>query len=260
MTIPPEPAALPIRLLHTSDIHLGNDYAPQLAERALLAVMETARTLAADALLIAGDLFDHNRVSDAVVESALREFARFGRPIVLLPGNHDCLGEHSVYRRPQFAAAPPNLHLITDERNPSVVLPALGVECWGRPVVDHHPGFRPLASPPPRVSSPWRVVLAHGHVEGAAKPSFRSSPIWSEEIAALDCDYLALGHWDRPAEVSAGGVIAPYSGAPYQGGQLTTALLVALGPGQEVRVSAVSLHSSSACCQTRILTGPPSLS
>ncbi|MCS6802669.1 MAG: metallophosphoesterase [Chloroflexota bacterium] len=234
-----------LRVLHTSDLHLGNDYAPDLAAHALRAVVAAARRARADALLLVGDVFDHNRVSDATVQLLLDELAQFPGPAVILPGNHDCYDAHSVYRRPHFLRRPANVHLIARDENPALVLEALNVELWGRPVIDHHPGFRPLRAAPPRVQARWRIVLAHGHVEPASAQSFRSSPIWPEEIAATDCDYLALGHWDRMADVSHGGVVAHYSGAPYTGAGLTAALLVRLTPRHGVTVDRLALNGAA---------------
>ncbi|GIW05316.1 MAG: hypothetical protein KatS3mg060_0121 [Dehalococcoidia bacterium] len=235
--------ARPVRVLHTSDIHLGSDYSPELAKQALRAVVEAARSIRVDVLLLVGDVFDHNRVSDATVQFALDELARFAGPAVILPGNHDCYDERSVYHRPHFRARPPNVHLITSEENPALHFEDLDIELWGRPVVDHHPGFRPLRAAPPRARARWRIVLAHGHYEQPNAEPFRSSPIWPDEIAATDCDYLALGHWDRMVDVSHGRVVARYSGAPYTGAGIGAALLVTLHPQHGTVVDPLHLNS-----------------
>lgn len=244
-------AARSLRVLHTSDVHLGNEYTPDLAAQALRAVVAAARRARADAILLAGDVFDHNRVSDATVALLLDELARFAGPAVILPGNHDCYDERSVYRRPLFQRRPANVHLILSEENPALHFAELDVELWGRPVVDHHPGFRPLRDAPPRVRGRWRIVLAHGHVEPASAAGFRSSPIAPEEIAATDCDYLALGHWDRMVDVSHGPVVARYSGAPYTGNGITAALLVTLSPTVGVGVTQIPLNGAAPPVEAR---------
>jgi hypothetical protein len=61
------------------------------------------------------------------------------------------------------------------------------------------------------------VALAHGHYEPPETRARPLRPSWvfgDEEIAATAADYLALGHWDRPAEVGNGTVPAFYSGSP----------------------------------------------
>jgi DNA repair exonuclease SbcCD nuclease subunit len=229
-----------IRLIHTSDVHLGNEYSPHIAENSLRAVVDAGIANDIDALLIPGDFFDHNRVSDAIVDFAIAELARFGRPAIVLPGNHDCYDHTSVYRRPAFEQLPPNIRLILDDSNPAFCLDELGIEIWGKPVIDHHPGFRPLLDAPPRTAGRWRVVLAHGHYEIPGRQPPRSSPIWPEDIASLDADYLALGHWDVPADVSHAGVVARYSGAPYSGRGLGEVALVTLD-GRGVEVTAIAV-------------------
>jgi DNA repair exonuclease SbcCD nuclease subunit len=229
-----------VRLAHTSDVHLGDEYTGAMARRALSAVVDTASALDADVLLLAGDVFDHNRVADAEIEYLLAELARFARPSVILPGNHDCYDAGSVYRRPVFARRPPHVHLLDDDASSLCRLLELEVEVWGRAVVDHHRGFRPLADAPARTTDRWRIGLAHGHFElpGASEP--RSSPIFPEDIAASSCDYVALGHWDRHADVSQGEVRAFYSGAPHWTGtthDLSHLLLVTLDPELGVDVT-----------------------
>ena len=137
-----------IRLIHTSDTHLGDDWNPDAAARALSAVVDGVHRLAGDALLIAGDVFDHARIPDAVLEFFVAEMARAAVPAVILPGNHDLYDAASLYHRRPFAAAPDNLHLITATRGALLSLPALTLDIWGRAMDCHTPAFRPLQGIP----------------------------------------------------------------------------------------------------------------
>jgi DNA repair exonuclease SbcCD nuclease subunit len=77
-----------VRWLQTSDVHLRADRPER--RRALELVFGAAEAHAADAVIVAGDLFD--RANDAVGErAAVRELIESiaPRPVVLLPGNHD---------------------------------------------------------------------------------------------------------------------------------------------------------------------------
>ena len=109
-----------IRLIHTSDTHLGDDWNPDAAQRALSAVVDGVHALRGDALLIAGDVFDNARISDAVLEFFLSEMARAAVPAVILPGNHDLYDAASLYHRRPFADAPANLHVISGTRGETV--------------------------------------------------------------------------------------------------------------------------------------------
>jgi DNA repair exonuclease SbcCD nuclease subunit len=168
-----------------------------------------------DVLLLAGDVFDNERVSDDVLERFVSVVSRPGVPVVVLPGNHDLAHETSVYRRAPFVNAPPNLHVLRDPAGESLVLPDLGLEVWGRAMLSHTPAFRPLQGMPAPTGGRWLVALAHGHFHFEDDRDQRSSPIYPAEVAAAGCHYLALGHWDRHADVSRGGVTAVYSGCPY---------------------------------------------
>src|SRR4051812_47279330 len=104
----------PVRFVHTSDVHLGSDHGPEVAVRALAAVVDATRDAKADLLLIPGDVFDHNRVSDETISVLLTEMERLELPAVILPGNHDCLVPESVYNRPLLQKKPDNLHIMMD--------------------------------------------------------------------------------------------------------------------------------------------------
>ena len=203
-----------IRLIHTSDTHLGDDWDPQAAQRALSAVVDGVHLYHADALLIAGDVFDNARISDAVLEFFVSEMARAVVPAIILPGNHDLYDAASLYHRSPFANAPDNLHIISSTRGETVTLPSLTLDVWGRAMDSHTPEFRPLAGIPSQRNGHWRVAIAHGHYHYPDDTEERSSPIRPHEIAEANCDYIALGHWERFEDVSQGGVTAFYSGSP----------------------------------------------
>ena len=75
-----------VRLIHTSDTHLGDDWHRRLSERALESVVAGVAELGGDALLLVGDVFDHARVTDGVLEFFLAQIGRLSVPAILLPG------------------------------------------------------------------------------------------------------------------------------------------------------------------------------
>ena len=204
----------PVRLVHTSDIHLGVDWRDGLSERAFSRVIDSVSRLDADALLVAGDVFDHARVPDRALEFYVEQIGRVDCPVVTLPGNHDLYHHDTLYRRAPFASAPPNFHLITGWEGHSIPLPDLKVDVWGRAMFQHTPDFKPLAGMPPAGDGRWLVALAHGHFHFPEDRDLRSSPILPAEVAVAPCHYLALGHWERHVDVSQEGTVAYYSGSP----------------------------------------------
>ena len=204
-----------LRLIHTSDTHLGDPAGHPRAGEVLAAVVDAVERLNGDALLLAGDVFDNERVSDEVVERFVGELSRLETPVIVLPGNHDLAHKTSVYRRAPFDDPPANLRVIQAPEGETIAFPALGLELWGRAMLSHTPDFRPLAGMPAPTEGQWLVAMAHGHFHFENDRDQRSSPIYPEDVAASECHYLALGHWDRHADVSRANTTAVYSGCPY---------------------------------------------
>jgi DNA repair protein SbcD/Mre11 len=214
----------PVRLLHTSDVHLGmHDGADPLArgrsESGLRGVVDIGLRERVDLMVVAGDLFDHARVHEATLRLAAAEFARIGAPVVVVPGNHDHAGAGSVYDRLELTALAPNLTVLRAPGGETITFAALGVTVWGRPYCNQGPDFAPFAGAPRRRGTPprastWAIGVGHGHYmhpESVTHPSFRFD---EAELLDLDFDYIALGHWERQARVAAGGIVATYSGTP----------------------------------------------
>ena len=178
------PSRKKVRLIHTSDVHLGDQAGHPTAEEAMRAVVDAVLRLHGDILLLVGDVFDNGRVSDAVLQSFLGQVARLDTPAVLLPGNHDLYDQESVYQRKVFDAKPPNLHIISETEGEAISFPELTLDVWGRAMLSHTPDFRPLEGMPHRRDGHWLVALAHGHFHFADDLDLRSSPIYPQEVAS----------------------------------------------------------------------------
>ena len=212
-----------LRVLHTADLHLDGDLygnveqqaAQQQRERRVFQqVVERALADDVDLVLIAGDLFDHNRPSDETVAFVRAELARLRQPVVLLPGNHDCLEANGVHARHDFTAGASHVHVIRRLDGEVVEFPELDAIVWGRGMQEHVPSFQPLAHIPRRDTGRWSLAMAHGFFYEEGERPERSSPILAEEIRDTGWDYVALGHHHRQTDVSRPGVAAWYAGAP----------------------------------------------
>ena len=217
------PSRRPLRVLHTADVHLESDgYSDtshqaahrERERRTFERIVDRALSDQVDLLLIAGDLFDHNRASDEAVEFVRRELARLRQPVVILPGNHDVLRSNAIYDRHDFTAGASHVHLIRQLNGETIDLPALDTVVWGRAMEEHEPGFQPLAHLPGRHARRWCLGMGHGFFYPDRQRPDRSSPIFADEIRDAGWDYLALGHQHVQTNVSQGGVTAYYAGAP----------------------------------------------
>lgn len=233
-----------MRLLHTSDWHLGRTFHGQnlLAdqEAVLTALADLAVAHRVDAVLISGDLYDRAVPSPDAVQAASRILSRIraaGVTVVAIAGNHDSAPRLGAFT--DFLAAG-GLHLgtATDAVGVPVVLadphgdvavyplpylePDLLRARWELPARCGHQEVlarameRVRADLATRPSGTRSVVLAHAFVVGGrAAGSERSIAVGGVEAVSADVfagiDYVALGHLHRSQVV---GDRIRYSGSP----------------------------------------------
>ncbi len=247
---------LPLRFVHTSDVHLESDTfgsgerGLQLRARvrnAFARVIDIANDHNADLLLIVGDLFDSARVSEEGLAFAMQAIGRARMPVVMIPGNHDAHDERSIYTGLAPGARPENLHLILEPEGRTIDFPELATRVWGRALVEHTPDYRPLSGVPERQEGLWNIALAHGFFmdEGEIE---RSSPITPAEIERSRYDYVALGHVHVLGDVSQGSTPAFYCGTPaplYSSENSGWVLWVNCVPGQPVSIERLMVAGES---------------
>ncbi len=212
-----------IRLVHTSDIHIGvdADHVPSGVNHAealifLRALIDHAQSITADLIVIVGDFFDHNRLADRIVDDTVAVLADTALPVVILPGNHDPFTDQSIYAR--FATRfPSNVRVLRSKDGELLALPQIGVQLWGQAHTAYE-DFSPAAAAPTWISDSdapyWRVAMAHGSTVDADGRAVFGYRIQSREIEALDAHYVALGHLERPRRVAPMTTHAYYSGSP----------------------------------------------
>jgi DNA repair exonuclease SbcCD nuclease subunit len=216
--MPPDPPPpVDLLLVHSSDLHVDderNATKHSAGAAGLAAVLAVARAASADVVLLAGDTFDNNRVAAVVLDRTAQLLADAGRPVVILPGNHDPALPNSVFIRGGLNAIP-NVTVLGITHEEAVGFPLHDLEIWGHAHRDYE-NMVPLRGPRAR-STRWQIAMAHGHYEPPETLATPLRPSWlfsDDAIAATEADYLALGHWDRPVRVGNGVVPAYYSGSP----------------------------------------------
>ncbi len=221
-------------MLHTSDVHLGaytsqpyttDDDGSDVLEPALKAfqhVLELGVEAEVDVVAIAGDFFDHVRVKQPYVEATCELLASVDRPVVILPGNHDPFMPEGIYMK--FADLfPANVQIIGSAEGELIRFDNECVQFWGQ-AHESYNDFAPASASPAWTSGEsqyqWRVAMAHGYYVGTGESRY-SYQIRADEIAALDADYVALGHIDVHEGIGDGAVPAYYPGAPRHSGGAT---------------------------------------
>lgn len=245
----PAMSSRPPSFLHTADWQIGRQYgqfddddAAVLAEARLEAVARLAaiaRERGVCAVLVAGDVFDTQAVSDRLIRRLFGALEGYAGPWVMIPGNHDAALAESVWTRARkLACIPANVHLALE---PGVVLlPELAV--LAAPLTQRHTyddvtrGFDSLETP----AGLPRVGLAHGSVTGRLPDSAdAANPIAPDRADTARLDYLALGDWHGCLRVTDR---CWYAGTPetdrFRGNEPGYALHVRLG-GAQPEVEAV---------------------
>jgi len=218
-------------IVHSSDLHLGIDdsFDPSRSYGSLVIlerVLHAAKTTKADAVVLAGDVFDNHRQPLDLLEQAGKIMRDYQDAIVILPGNHDPLTPDSVYRRGGLSSLP-NVKILGLNVDEAVVFPELDLEIWGRAHMDYS-DMSPLANPRQRTTC-WQLAAAHGHYVDEPRDPNRLIGSWlihHEELIATGADYVALGHWNQATRVGNGQVTAYYSGSPEYAGTVNVLRLL----------------------------------
>ncbi|WP_431964606.1 exonuclease SbcCD subunit D [Actinacidiphila sp. bgisy160] len=232
-----------MRLLHTSDWHLGRSFHRVGLLDAQAAFIDhlvaTVRAERVDAVLVAGDVYDRALPSLPAVElfdDALHRLAALGVPTVMISGNHDSARRLGVASGLIDRAG---IHLRTDPAGcatpvvladghgpvalyglpylePALVREEFTLDRAGHAEVLNAAMTRVRADLAARPAGTRSVVLAHAFVAGGA-PSDSERDITAGGVAAVPAgvfdgvDYVALGHLHGSQTISDR---VRYSGSP----------------------------------------------
>jgi DNA repair exonuclease SbcCD nuclease subunit len=206
--------------LHSSDLHIGkrfgnlpDDLGGRLREArhgAIRRLADAARAYEASVVLLAGDTFDTETPTPAILRQALAEMAQ-SAPLrwVLLPGNHDSLLADQLWTAAR-GAVPGNVVLATAAEPVSlapdvILLPA--------PCTTRRPGrdLTEWMDGAATAEGAIRIGLAHGPIQDFSEDAAASSVIAPNRAALAGLDYMALGDWHGPVAIDAR---TRYSGTP----------------------------------------------
>ena len=167
-----------MRFVHTADWQLGmtrhflaGEAQPRYsaARRDAVAGLRTlAADVAAEFVVVSGDVFEHNQLVPQVISQSLEAMRGIGIPVYLLPGNHDPLDASSVYTSALFTAECPANVKVLDRPGIHEVRPGLQIVAapWRSkaPTTDLVAEvLRDLEGQP--ADGVTRVLVAHGGVD-----------------------------------------------------------------------------------------------
>ena len=209
----------PITFLHCADVHIGaaeSFLGTAAAKRRTETLMTFERILAlakaqsVDLVLIAGDLFDSNRIDPELIDRAFSAIASAAPiPVAVAAGNHDPLSADSPYLSKN---RPENL-LVLGGENCCISPETLPVRLYGRSFTGvYMRGEERFPLTPPQEDQ-YHIMLLHGDTSGDLQSDYNG--ITSGFIAHSGMDYIALGHIHRrslPARL--GKTVFAYPGCP----------------------------------------------
>jgi DNA repair protein SbcD/Mre11 len=216
-----------VRFIHTSDCHLdtsfsGAGFPSWLGDRKREAIrgtfrriIEDARLYEVDFILIAGDLFEQDRVTPDTVEFLKQQLESLNAiRVFIAPGNHDPSMKGSPYREEIW---PPNVHIFNVEAFQSVDLPDLGVRITGFGYIASHLEDRYFQKLDVLPGGFFNIVLSHGSdISRVPAGKSKHGPFTIEEIAGKNVQYCALGHYHQQHQLPnpIDGAQIWYSGIP----------------------------------------------
>lgn len=202
------------KFLHTADWQMGRTYSRFAAEdgaalvEARYEAIERLAALAVEhqcvAILVAGDVFDAQTVSDRTIRRVFNATGGFKGPWVMLPGNHDAALAESVWSRAKrLGAVPENVYLALEAG--VTQLPEQGISVLSAPLTQRHT-YGDLTQPLGDMETPpeyLRIGLAHGSVQGLLPEEIDSTnPIAPDRTDTAKLDYLALGDWHGVKQIN----------------------------------------------------------
>lgn len=191
-----------VKFLHTADWQMGMK-ALQAGEKAkevrskryetAARIVELAKSEAVDFVLLAGDVFEHHDVDDAVVRKTVAVLDSFAPiPVFVLPGNHDPLVAGGVWDRQSWKRVGDHVRLL---REATEVLVQDDVTLYPSPLRQKQSTLDPTAWIPSREPADRRIRIGIAHGSLDMLPERANFPIASTRADDAGLDYLALGDW-----------------------------------------------------------------
>ncbi len=190
------------RFLHTADWQMGMK-ALQAGEKAkevrakrfetAARIVELAQREDVDFVVLAGDLFEHHDVDEAVVRKTVAVLDNFAPiRVFVLPGNHDPLIAGGVWDRQSWKRVGDHVTLL---REAVEVQARDGIALYPAPLKQKQSTLDPTAWMPARAAGDFRIRIGVAHGTLDILPERTNFPIAATRADEAGLEYLALGDW-----------------------------------------------------------------
>jgi DNA repair exonuclease SbcCD nuclease subunit len=217
---------LPFSILHFADLHLdgaftGSRLPATLARRCreqlrqtLRRIVDLAKERGANAVTVAGDLFERARLSPDTAAFLTNEFERLAPiPVFIAPGNHDTADAGSLYQRGRW---PENVNIFASNRLTERPL-TKEIALWSAAHLSpsERQNFLQHFQLPSSTAPRFPILLLHATLLSApATANHAHAPLTIENIQHAGFPLALLGHYHAAQISRAGSTVAVYPGSP----------------------------------------------
>lgn len=191
-----------VRFIHTSDwqmglraVHGGAKSREIRAKRfeAASRVVDLAKRMNLDFVILAGDTFEHHDVDEVVVKRTVDILNRVAPiPVYVLPGNHDPWLPGGVWDRQSWKRVGSHVTLCTEAKEMEV---GDSVAFYPCPLTQKRSSLDPTSWIPHRAKGDQRIRIGVAHGSLDLLPDTANFPISKDRAELSGLDYLALGDW-----------------------------------------------------------------
>lgn len=188
-----------LRFLHCSDIHLDSPVAGLSAEKSeerrrevrnsFMRLMQYVRESNINVVLMSGDIFDTEYVTNTTAEVLVREFRNCpDTDFIISPGKHDHYTDNPIYTAGRL---PSNCYVFNSDTLSRFDFQDSNVTVYGwafmgdtmrtNPIIDRH------------VDDSSRVNILCAYVDLNGSPDSDSCPVSSQDLKRFGADFYALG-------------------------------------------------------------------
>ena len=209
-----------VKFMHVSDIHLDTPVIGMTPEKsderkreirnAFMSFMEFVRSEEVDFVLISGDLFDVEFVTNTTAEILIRELRNCPlSEFIIAPGRYDPYNNNPIYASGRL---PKNCHVFSTSSLDRFDFPEKNVTVYGWAFLEESLTVNPLYDRRVDDISKINIVCGYADLDGAVDSE--RCPISTEDLAKFGADYYAIGsHHTRVEYTQVEASLYSYPGA-----------------------------------------------